>query len=248
MMRSVLYNNTLDHYRQYYYHWIVAIVFFLFTLTYILWWLSPADTQRIIGNFFLTAIEIFALIIATVAALLAHGRLKSSYTHILHAQSMSYQKLFTTYWLIGIVMVSVLLFTAMIIWMLYIVRYGQLWFATLRVYCYIRTKVIILYTLLYVLLVHSKKYLATICIWAVYIFLYSIPTLQAIVSQQGSKIWIFIVDLVAFIMPTFVNNAIHTNYIQRLLSNVFSIAISHGIYIIMILYIWILSYTKLRRK
>ncbi len=247
-MRSVLYNNTLDQYRQYYYHWIVVIIFLLFAFAYALWSLSPADNYRITADFFLWGVEIVALVMATIVGFLANARLKSTYTHVLHARNMSYQKLFVTHWLTGMVMIVAVLLIACILWTVYSQRYAQLWWATVRIFVYIWLKIVLLYSFLYTVLVRSKKYLASILVWVVYIFLYSIPTIQTAAYQHGSKVWIVLVDIVAFLLPTFINNSVHTSYIYWLSSNIFSIAISHGIYILILLLVWVLSYTRLRWK
>jgi hypothetical protein len=244
-MGWVLYHHIQQYIAQRYHIWILGMIGAVFCISYFLGLLSPADQYLIQGDFFLAGMELLLMVLGISAAIYARNWLKSNYTHMLHARSMSYSRLYILYWIVGMLPLLYTLVWVILLWTL--VSNISPIIITMTV-AYLWLKILFLYTIAYVLATHMDKIIAVIVATAIYLVSYSVPMMQSVADTTSVLVLRWFMTWLVYLFPHFINNSLHNAYQVWLVDNFFSIAISQGIYILAVLLIGSMLYHRTRRK
>lgn len=238
---------TLYTYIKQRYHrrslWIVVMVF---VFSYILAWLSPLDVDKVFIELSTSILElVFALWAIVIAVVLWN---KKSYTtiHIIHSQWLSYQKIFLAHRLVG---ATGLLYLCIVLYLglLLVTLFDISVFGIVLTVLYLLLKLLLLYTIVFVLSHQVTAIIAAVFWLASYVLFYSFWLIQSW-SQWLSHISQSFINVLVYVLPQFVSIGQSIVHIDWLSANIFTIVISYGIYIVCLLILGAQSYAKISWK
>jgi hypothetical protein len=218
----------------------------VFVFSYILAWLSPADSDKIFIELSLSVLEILFVLWAVVMAVAMANKKSESTTHIIHSQWLSYQQIFLAHRSVGL---ALLLYLCIVVslGLLLATVFGIATMGIAITVLYLWLKVLLLYTLVFVIAHHISPIIAAIFWLALYVLMYSVWLIQSR-SQWFGQIGQLVIDWLLYVLPQFVSIGQNTAHMDWLSANIFTIVISYGIYILCLLILGAHSYTRIHWK
>lgn len=241
-MRWIRQYTLYSYLKQRYHRRSLIIVALVFVFCYILAWLSPVDSDKIFAELVTSIGEWLFALIAIVTAVVVGNKKSDSTTHVLHSQWLSYQQIFIAHRSVG---ATVLLYLCAILCLGLLVStvFGILASGIVLLSLYIWLKILLLYTIIFVLAHHILPIIAAVFGLALYILFYSIGLIQSR-SQSLGGFAQDIVSILIYISPQFVSIGQNTPHIDWLSANIFTIVISYGIYILCLLILGMQNYAR----
>lgn len=245
-MRWIRQYTLYTYTKQRYHRWFMCIVAAIFVFSYILAWLSPADGNKVFVELSVSLFEVIYILWALVIAVAIANKRSDSTTHIVHSQWLSYQRIFIAHRMVGLTILlymciafSVGLLIAMMVWVLID--------GIILMWLYLCIKAVLLYTIVFVVAHHATAIIAATLWLSFYLLFYSIWLIQSRVESMGPIIQ-FLISIIAYILPHFMSiwqNPMHINWLS---TNIFTIVITYGMYIITLLIIGSKTYNRINRK
>jgi hypothetical protein len=246
-MHSLLSMHVYQYKKQKYHFWIALLVGVIFLIGHTLWWLSPMDKFYVATWFIIGILEVFLMVVSLFSAVSAHNNLKSNHTHMMHAQWISYMKLYIIHWFVGILPILYIILLSACFLFVYGLWFGYANFVTALIPVSLGMQTVIIYTIVYIFAYHIHRLVAILFGIAIYVLSYSIVILESIKKIVNYGIDILI-SILIYITPHFINHWLYPSQQERLLSHFFSIAIAQGIYTITLLALWCVTYQYVRWK
>lgn len=246
-MRAVILMYIRQYTNQKYPVWIALVLGAIFLIGYMLWSLSIADSVYTFGTMSLGWVELFGIALAIYGAIYANKQLMGNYNHILHAQWVSYQKLYLLWWMIGLLPLLYMVCILLLISIPIVLLQSQFSFALILIIIAVSLQSILLYTTLYTLLPYIQRFVATLFSLVLYIAAYSLSLIYTL-AEQMDYLWRWLLYAFVYIMPQFFNYNINILGQDWIFHNFFSIAIVYGIYTIWLLVMGSVIYHRITRK
>ncbi len=245
-MRWIRQYTLYTYIKQRYHRRSMLVVAVVFVFCYILAWLSPADSSKIIVELATSWLEFLFALSAVVSAVALWNKKSDTTTHVIHSQWLSYQQIFLAHRSVG---ATILLYLCVVLCLglLFLMIFGGVALGIVLVSLYMWLKVLFLYTIVFVLVPHIKPVIAATLSLAMYILFYSMWLIQSR-SQWLDRFWSYIISALMYISPQFVSIGQNTVHMDWLSANIFTIVMSYGIYIICMLIIGARAYGNIRWK
>ncbi len=237
-------HDHIQHFlRCYYYVWITVWVVGLFLLAWFFGSLSPSDTYLIRVNMLLAMVEISTILVWLFLASYMSRWLKSNYSHMIYARWVSYAKIYIIYrmlWILCLLYIYSIATIGLSIWIGYLAALLQMWYMIL--------KVVLLYTLAYIVAFYLEQVFVWLLTMAMGFLCYSIILVQSMIEKIDVVIVQWLLIVIVYVTPTFVNNSRNPNHHARLAQNFLHIAIVLKIYIVALLWVWLQCYRFTQKK
>ena len=245
-MRWIRQYTLYTYIKQRYHRRAIAIIAVIFFFSYTLSWLSPAHTDKIFAELSMSILEIVFVLWTILIAIIISNKRFDTTTHSIHSQWLSYKQIFIAHRSVGVTIV-LWLCIVMYLGLLFATLFGVtiLGIALISLYLYI--KLVLLYTIVFVISHHIAPIITGLCWLALYILFYSIWLIK-FRSQWLYYMVQYAIDMLVYILPNFVSIGQHAVHIDRLSANIFTIVISYGIYTICLLILGAHSYARTRWK
>lgn len=245
-MRWIRQYTLYTYIKQRYHRRSIWVVMVVFVFSYILAWLSPSDTAKIFAELSVSILEVLFVLWALVVAVVMWNKKAETTTHIIHSQWLSYQQIFLAHRSVGI---TILLYLSILMCGgLFLIKFlGMQILGIVLISLYLWLKVVLLYTIVFVLTYHITSIISAVFWLALYMLFYSVWLIESR-SQWLGVFTQWLVSFLVYTMPQFVSIGQNTIHIDWLSSNIFTIVMSYGIYIIFLLVLGAQSYGKIRWK
>lgn len=249
-MLWILYYNIRAYIRQKHHIWWAIFVVFLCLIAYIFSTLTIADQYKTFREMYLVMWE-FSLLILSIYYVVSTTQWsqRRSIWHVMSTQGASHRALLLSsrlLWLLytGYTVTLMMMWGILLSLMLGFTLISWLWLLAI----YLVIKIWTIYTFAYIISFFARWPFVVIATTVVYMWMYTAWSIQILLQNSHYTTASSIIQYFRFLTPEFASLSLNPVHMQRLSTNIFSIVLYCGIYILLLVTMLVLLYPSIRWK